>query len=243
MRTQRRSFPFFLLLFLCLSLVFAALGVWQLYRAEEKSQLQQEVESRLNGPPLASLPQAANAATTRFQPVALSGTLLAHNSLYLDNVVQNRINGYEIFTPLVLNDGRWVLIDRGWVPAIADRKRLPEIPTPNEPVDIRGVLYPPKSKPIMVGALPPPDSDHETRWFYLDTQYLAGKTGKEVYPLVVRLDPDAPYGFDRDWAPFDAKVSMHIGYAIHWFVFSFFVFVCVVVLYRKRVVKQATQEK
>lgn len=245
MQTQRRTFPFFLVISLVFSAVFAGLGVWQLFRAQEKSQIQAQVDVRLQGASLTALPPLERGGEGdqetiirwQFQPVQLTGVYLGEQTIFLDNIVQNRVPGYEVITPFKLLTGGLVLVDRGWVPASGDRRVLPEIQTPEALSGLNGVLYPPRSRPV-VGGNGKPDLEHPKRWFFLDIPYFSQKIGTAVYPLLIHLDQADPNGFERNWAAFDAKVGMHIGYAIQWFVFSLFVFGSVVVLYRKRMVQK-----
>ncbi len=38
--------------------------------------------------------------------------------------------GYHVLTPLDLEDGRVVLVNRGWIPADGDQTAFPKIPAP-----------------------------------------------------------------------------------------------------------------
>src|SRR5205807_4943806 len=51
--------------------------------------------------------------------------------------------GYHVITPLVLDDGKAVLVDRGWIPADGDITRFPRVPAaPSGPVTVTGRLRP-----------------------------------------------------------------------------------------------------
>jgi surfeit locus 1 family protein len=39
-------------------------------------------------------------------------------------------------------------------------------------------------------------------------------------PVVVRLDPEAPGGYVRDWPKPAERIATHIGYAYQWFGFA-----------------------
>ena len=62
----------------------------------------------------------------RFRTVTLEGTFDARRQILIDNAVHAGRVGYTIVTPLLLADGRAVLINRGFVVAGPSRAVLPD---------------------------------------------------------------------------------------------------------------------
>src|SRR5687768_2143218 len=81
-----------------------ALGNWQSGRAEEKR------------------------TAARVERVVVRGQFLHQHTLLLDNRLRQGRPGYEVLTPLALEDGRThVLVNRGWVAAGASRDTPPAV--------------------------------------------------------------------------------------------------------------------
>src|SRR5678810_955937 len=82
-----------------LALAFAAcaagiaLGNWQSHRADERRAAAAELEK---------------------QRVSLRGVFRPERTVLLDNKIRNRRIGYEVVTPLKLDDATYVLVNRGW---------------------------------------------------------------------------------------------------------------------------------
>jgi surfeit locus 1 family protein len=106
---------------LCL---FVGLGRWQWGRAEAKAGLQRQFEAaaaaaELGGQSTASLP--------RYARVVARGEWDADRQFLLDNRTRDGRAGYEVLTPLRLPDGRWLVVNRGWLPFGGYRDRLPDV--------------------------------------------------------------------------------------------------------------------
>jgi surfeit locus 1 family protein len=198
--------------------VFVALSLWQLDRADQKRSLQAQVDARMTQPALAYQGQALDLEAERFRRVTLTGHFLQAQTLLLDNVVQEGQAGYEVITPLEVKDSkRVVLIDRGWIPAPASRQEFPKVDTPTGELLVEGRIDRPHSRPVFGGDTPMVDG---MRWSWLDIGELEQRSGLKAEGFVVLMDPESAAGFVRQWPAFNAKVGMHIGYAIQWAAFA-----------------------
>ena len=201
--------------------LFSALGTWQVFRALEKQQLQQEMEKKRQQAPFFLNQNPESTENRKFTRVEVVGYFDSKGEILIDNIKQDGKAGYHVLTPLKLvNSDRVIIINRGWVPLGRDRKTLPELPTAEGRVRIKGILAPPRSKPpLILGTL-----DTSSRvWLYYDADAYAKKFNYRLLPLVVLQDKDDANGFIRKWPKYDAKVSMHVGYAIQWYVFALIV--------------------
>jgi surfeit locus 1 family protein len=200
---------------------FCALGVWQLQRADDKRGMQADYEQLAASEPLRVDAAQPLSAADHYRPIQVSGRYLPQYQILLDNVRHNGRAGYNVITPLQVDDyPELLLVNRGWVPLGRSRAILPELETPEGPVTLTGMVGLPRSRPIGIGADSPPNPDGGSVWLYLKRETLAQQAGQAISPVLLLLAPDAPTGFARDWPQYDAKVGMHIGYAIQWFVFA-----------------------
>jgi surfeit locus 1 family protein len=202
-------------------LATARLGFWQLDRAARKTTLQQSIEASarmapLDGNALARDPQAA--VTQYHRPVELRGRWSPGHTVFLDNrQIGDGRPGFFVVTPLVLGDGRAVLVQRGWVARDArERTRVPEPVTPPGDVTLAGRIAPPPARLYEFEA----QSSGRIRQ-NLDLDDFARETSLALVPLsVLQTTPAAPAddpSLRRDWPLPASNVAMHYGYAFQWF--------------------------
>jgi len=107
-------------------------GFWQLDRAQLKEQLIERLtvgESRLSTPSdlLMVHPESATYRVT------LPITIDRDSLFYLDNRIQERVAGYEVFAEASTRDGGLrLLVNLGWVPASPKRDNLPVVDLPEQ---------------------------------------------------------------------------------------------------------------
>jgi surfeit locus 1 family protein len=200
----------------CLALAFFWLGNWQLDRAAQKAGLQQSFNE---APAFASLP--ADAAAVRYARVDVTGRFDPQRHVLVDNRVFFGRAGVHVLTPFRLNDGRTVLVNRGWLPLPPDRRSLPQIPTSREPTTVPAILDRMNLPGRRLGG---PDQLVTDSWpqlvTYPDMDDIAAALGVELYPYVLLLDPEHPAGFqDRDWKPVQTGANKHRARALQWFTF------------------------
>ena len=221
-----RSFPWFLLLCCVVtSLVTARLGLWQIDRAHEKSRLAQSIEDLSKAPAwsLADFKSDGSRWKVVHHPVNLQGQWRADLTFFLGNRTHQGGVGFWVFTPLVLDDGSWVLVKRGWSPRHpVDPGRTPEVPTESGRAEILGRLDSPPSQWMTLGKA---DAIESTQWPQskildnVDMQSLSKHWAHDIKAVVVQTDPSSQL-LRRDWPPIDLKVDTHWGYAVQWFALS-----------------------
>ena len=205
---RHRALP--LLVGLALVLLGTRLGQWQLQRASEKSALQQTIEARAASP---AVDLAMTHAVPEWQSVRVRGHWLADGVVFIDNRVRQGLVGYHVVMPLLLGDGRVVLVNRGWVAAAADRSRLPNLAIDSGPIELAGIARVPQSEPFRLAA----DSADSPVLQHLDPQLLAARLGRSVLPWVILQTSFTADGLQRDWPRPDAGIDRHHGYALQWF--------------------------
>jgi len=198
--------------------VTARLGFWQLDRGAQKAALQAAIDERGRLPPLAALD--ADAAQQPQRRIALAGRWSIAHTVFLDNRQQGGRPGFDVVTPLVLADGRAVLVQRGWVPRDAnDRTRLPPIATPADELRIEGRIAPP---PPRLYDFAGGESGRIRQ--NLDLEAFARETGLRLVPQMSVLQTDVPTPAEaplrRDRPAPGSGVAKHHGYAFQWFALS-----------------------
>ncbi len=198
--------------------VTARLGVWQLDRADQKSRLQQQIESRHAMPALAATDwPAERAADPAFhdRQVRLQGRWRHDGTVYLENRQMQSRPGFHVLTPLVLADGDAVMVVRGWIPRDSqDRTRLAPLPAPTGGLTIQGRIAPPPSKLYDFG-----DAGQGLIRQNLDLAAHASALGLPLRPAsVLQTDPvaadEAP--LLRAWPLPAVDIHKHLGYAAPW---------------------------
>lgn len=192
-------------------IAFAALGNWQLGRADEKRALaadfrRQDAATEL--PP-------SGAAVGRYQRVVARGSYDGARQFLLDNRSRAGAAGIEVLTPLLLGDGTAVLVNRGWLPFGADRRRLPEVAVDTGPRRVTGRFSELPRAPVELAA--PPSSRWPRLVNYPKAAELAAMLGRELRPGMILLDPGEPDGYARDWQLAGTTPERHLGYAVQWF--------------------------
>ena len=200
----------------------ARLGIWQLDRAAQKTALQQALESQRALPPL-TLPELAREPgelpAQLHRLAAVQGRWLAAQTVYLENRQMNGRPGFYAVTPLQLDDGTAVLVQRGWLPRdLLDRTRIAAPPPPAGPVQVLGRIAPgPARLYEFEGAASGPIRQN------LDVVSFARETGLPLRPLaLVQEDGATPPadGLLRQWPQPAFGVDKHHGYAFQWFALS-----------------------
>ncbi len=112
---------------IALTYTMISLGLWQLDRAEFKLNLQRIIENKehLEHSPLRIQQLAQD--NELYSPVLASGQLDHRYTILLDNQVYNTQAGYSIYTPMLLENGSAVLVNRGWVSHNGNRSVLPDL--------------------------------------------------------------------------------------------------------------------
>jgi len=200
-----------------------SLGLWQLRRAEEKTQLIERATSRAEDPPYrlgsdSVLPSEAM-SKLEFRRVVATGRYDSVHQYLLDNRTHAGQAGFEVLTQLELGRGTGVLVNRGWIASSGHRDRLPVLPVPVGPVEVSGQFARPRENRLVLG---PSGYEEAAAWprivQRIELDPMSKALGHQLVPLVVLLDPSSPDGFERDWRPhLGISPARHWAYAFQWF--------------------------
>ncbi len=218
---------------LSVTALFAALGMWQLDRAAQKRDMSAEFERRGNTAEV-DLNQAGvnHSAALAGRRTAAAGRY-RDASILLDNQVLQGRAGYLVYTVFELNGHKEsVLVNRGWIPANAERGHAPEFNTPSVSQRLEGRLSPPPQGGLRLEGHDVSEQLADGMWRVqaIDFAGLTATVGVELLRMTVLLDGDAPYGFVRAWTPPGSDEARHLGYAFQWFALAVTVVVVTVVV-------------
>jgi surfeit locus 1 family protein len=210
------------------------LGLWQQHKAELKQALQTQLDQRLQEAPVALPAKIAVPEAWRYRRVKTRGSYDPRYQILLDNQVENEVAGYQVITPLRLENGTHVLINRGWIAAPADHAAAPQPATPGGMLEVEGSAWLPPEK-FFVLQPAPASPEWQKVWQNLDLKRYAQAVPFAVLPVVIRLDAaSGAGGFVRDWPRPAENIEMHVGYTYQWFGFALaFVVIYLVVNIRK----------
>lgn len=211
-----------LLATVAVALLTGGLGAWQLDRAAQKEQLQQSLDARAALPPLAGadLPRTtAQVPGHLHRRAQLQGHWLNQESVYLDNRTMAGRAGFYLVTPLLLDDGTAVLVQRGWMARdLQDRTRVAPPPAAPDTAQVIGRIAPALARLYEFDdAVAGPIRQN------LDIDAYARETKRTLRPWVlVQLDsPSAPAdALLRQWPAPNTGVHKNYGYAFQWFSLS-----------------------
>lgn len=197
--------------------LFVTAGNWQYGRMNQKLALRAQLDAAVAAPPVA-LPVEAVWIDWRFRPVVLAGRFDAGHQFLVDNKVEAGRVGYHVITPLLLTDGRAVLVDRGFVAAGVSRDVLPDATPPAGPITVRGRINIPPA-----GYVELQEAAVTGRvWQNLDPARFGQVSGLPVVPVVIEqtesLGPDDR--LVRQWSIPDAGIEKHRIYMVQWYVFA-----------------------
>lgn len=210
-------------------LFFCRLGVWQLDRAVEKEVMIASYAAHASQPAMA-LPDLLQQKQIEDRRVHIDGHWDNSKLVLLENQMRGPQAGFHVYTAFVpLNSPQAILVNRGWVPVVADIQKLPSVP-PAQATQISGSV----AFPSHFFTVAEPDySQQPLRVARLDMVSLARAVGTELYPFVLRLDAIDSDGFVREWTP-AARIGMapekHRAYAFQWFSLALVVLVVLVLV-------------
>lgn len=201
------------LILITLAGVFLRLGLWQLDRKAEKTELFERFE---NAPSLGI--EQALAQQAQLARVEAFGHYDPVRHVLLDNRIWNGRAGVHALTPFQLSDGSWVLVNRGWLPLPPDRRALPAVPTDAATRTIHGRLVAPSTDGARLGEA---DALVNDRWpqliTYLELADVGEVLAESLQPWIIQLDADDPSGFaDRQWSAAVMEPAVHGAYAVQW---------------------------
>lgn len=216
----KRSGLIFPSLFAIIGLVILiGLGNWQMERMAWKANLIELVNERIESPSRSFeevLKLTKNLEDIRFQPVTVRGVFDHSQERHYFLPYKGKI-GWHIITPLKMQSGQIVLIDRGFVPdELKDASRRPKGLVEGEQV-IDGLVRLSEQG----NYFSPPNDVANNKWYVRDIAELYASLGEGVkQPLNFMIDQKRLKSSGEWPLPGVTKVEFsdkHFGYALTWY--------------------------
>lgn len=213
---NKKKFPYFATFFTAAGFcVLCALGVWQLQRLTWKTNLVNQLNAEYaKDATQAFLSPADTRGDFMFRRGTLRGVYEYERQIKIGPRVYEKFPGYHVLTPLRLEDGSHILVNRGWVPQDWAFK-MESIPMPGQDVAVTGLLRNPEAP----NSFTPENRPDRDEWFSADIPQIAGAKkisglgpyllyleGRDVsgtFPIPQSSKPDLP--------------NNHLQYAVFWF--------------------------
>ena len=203
------------------------LGFWQISRLEQRRAFNMHMRSMLAKEPFdLSEKPVQDLTTMEYRNVSISGTYDFENQVVLRNRHFQNEYGYHLLTPLLLDDGSAVLVDRGWIPA--ERNDTPagwRKYNQAGSITLQGQIRLGNTEPDLGGVPDPelaPGQDKLEFWNLVNLERIQLQL---PYPLIdVYIQPDVNPQDAEPPIPYQPEVELtegsHQGYALQWFTYA-----------------------
>ena len=212
-----------------LVVTFVSLGLWQLRRLDERQARNAEIAARSEIPPVPAgelaPPEArpADVEDLEYRQVVASGEYDAEGEVLIRPRSLDGVSGWHVVTPLVLDDGRAVLVTRGFAPLSEDpaTARAAAAPPAGE-VTVTGLAFPSQVRQ----GIGPTDPAEGTllELARVDIARVDQQYAREVLPFYVQLlgqEPALdPRGLPQQLPLPATDEGPHLAYAGQWFLFA-----------------------
>lgn len=211
---------------------FVGLGLWQLDRHDQRAERNATIEARaeLAAVPVAdALAETDDADALRFRAVSAAGTY-GEGDLLVDNRSKDGLPGAWILTPLTLDDGTILVVNRGF--QFTDGGRVDPEPAPTGSVAIEGTVTTWEGESCGVRT---DDAGEPVGMACLRRSAAEEAFGGDVLPVVVQRQASDPPATDA-LAPVPVPVldaGPHRSYAVQWFIFAALTAVVYVLILRR----------
>ena len=196
------------------SLLFGALGVWQVQRLAWKTALIERVETRVRSRPVPAPAPGSMTADDAYRAVRVMGRF-RHDREAVVQAVTDLGPGLWVMTPLETDRGFTVLVNRGFVPATMTSDPPGAWARPDGIVQVSGLVRLTEPKGGFLRANQPAAG----RWFSRDAQAIAkaeGVTGP-MAPSFIDAAAEPGSGWPRGGLTVVRFSNHHLIYALTWF--------------------------
>ncbi|QIG40799.1 SURF1 family protein [Microbacterium sp. 4R-513] len=231
-RSRRRDAPAAVrwTVYVAIAIVFAIacafLSNWQFSRNAQRSEQLALVAANYDSDPVPLadvIPAGASLKPSdEWTPVTLTGTYLADDQLLARNRAHGGTAAYEVLVPFRLDDGRVVLVDRGWVPPGEAQNAPDHVPGPPDG-EVTVVVRLRPGEPLPGSGRSAPDGQVPTIHLPTVAGLVDPSAGdaleRSAYGVMVSEDPAPAERPEALEAPSDDP-GPHLSYAVQWILFA-----------------------
>ncbi|WP_137155091.1 SURF1 family protein [Rhizobium sp. FKL33] len=191
-------------------LTFVGLGVWQIERLQWKQDLIARVDARIHAEPVD--PPRAVTSDDEYRRIRLNGTYMPDADT-LTQAVTKLGPGFWVMTPMKMDDGRVILVNRGFI--TQDFKDKAAYLAPSGQVSVTGLLRLTEPK----GGFLRTNDAAAGRWFSRDVAEIAlARNLTSVAPYFIDADASgSPNAYPVGGLTVVAFTNHHLQYALTWF--------------------------
>lgn len=206
---------------LAITVLCVFLGLWQLRRHDERVTLNEVGERRFSAPAevFESLLATSDPEALEYRRVTASGEFGTELQVLIRSQLYRGTAGFHMLTPLILEDGSAVLVNRGWVPLEVEQLPEDRLSTPEGVTTVEGWVQMSEERPPL-GPEDPPEG--VLRMLYrVDVDRIAQQLPMTVAPVyIVQVgDQIGELPIPVAMPTFDDQ-GPHLAYAIQWFGFA-----------------------
>lgn len=197
-----RPHPVLTVAAIVIMLATARLAAWQFDRAAQKAALENAARAGLAAAPV----QIGGDAELRpYLRAVARGVYLPEREILIDNRVRQKIAGVHVITPLLLEGGGVIAVNRGWA-----QKNTAPPPPPSGQNAVRGVLQKDGANAYTLSE----KTESGNVWQNLDLQKYAANTGLPLLTLVLFAENAGALPAAK--VRVDFKSARSTGYAWQW---------------------------
>ena len=219
------------------------LGVWQLHRLAWKEGLIAQIDARAHATPQ---PVPPPADWTGLQPKAYEYRNVFARGTF-DNAKETLVfrpsedgPGYLVMTPMALDGGGTIIVNRGFVPDNLKAQSLRAAGDPSGHVTVTGLMRAPEARNLFT----PADDIATGQFFTKDPMTIAERDGIAAAPFVIDADATPnPGGWPRGGATVLSIPNNHFAYAMTWFGIALALFVIFGSWARKRLADEPAEAR
>lgn len=209
---------------------FVNAGLWQIRRMHERQNYNDHVAANMVAPaaPLDEvLPRGSDFSTTTHElnrRVTATGRYLVDQEVVINaQASPDGVPGIWIVSPLLLRDGRVLLVNRGWLPSNGDVTAPPaDARPPRGEVTVEG--YVSETQPKTEGESPETNHAHQSSFLRIDVARIQRQFSRSLVPAFLlrtaQRPPDQGARKPAALDPPELSAGPHLGYVIQWFGFT-----------------------
>ncbi|MEU1867912.1 SURF1 family cytochrome oxidase biogenesis protein [Streptomyces gardneri] len=217
------------------------LGFWQFHRHERRVAQNALIADNLEAKPVPveelTSPGHTVPRADYWRQVTATGTFdTAHEVVVRRRTSTDDRVGVHVLTPLVLRDGRVLMVNRGWVPAAAEQRAYPPVPpAPKGEITVTGRLK--ADETTGASGIKDLKGLPDRQVMLINSEQQAALIGREVLGGYLELiTPESADGTPEPIAePDHESIGAHMAYAVQWWLFAAGVPVGWVILVRREV--------
>ncbi|NRP84747.1 hypothetical protein GFPCMMHI_00624 [Ensifer adhaerens] len=208
------------LILLAVLVILVGLGTWQVQRLHWKEGLLADIAARKDAPavPLSAIEaMAASGGDIEYRVVTTTGHYLNNKERdFLATYAEEP--GFHIYTPLQLDDGRFVFVNRGFVPSEA---KEPEMRKQGQLTGEQTVTGLARAKLVDRPSGMPDNDPVKNIFFWRDLDAMASSVGlpkDKVLPFFIDADKTPnPQGLPIGGVTIIDLPNSHLQYAVTWY--------------------------